>query len=205
MHLKLTRISLLFLLFLTPNLGFGQIYGKVMQYRPTGEFGFATKKTISMELGHLDEFEDAFRFRYLVNFTYLQPRLESFNAPTYESIGGFETFYEGTQRFKTMINVGFGVGWDFSPEVISEWRLRPYIGLDIVPGFHLRYTEVDSYVEKSTEFAVAPFLGFKGRTGLQYSFENSSVFIEVERTYALILKYAFMNYNNIGIGFSHYF
>lgn len=185
--------------------GFSQIYGKVMQFRPTGEFGFVMKKTISAELGSMDEFEDAFRFRYHVNFTYLQPRLATFNLPAYISEQTLTTFYPATQKFKTMINVAFGVGWDFSPDAIDHWKLRPYIGLDIVPGFHLRYTEYSSIILKEKEFNVSPFLGFKGRTGLQYSFKNLDVFIELERTYALILKYAFMNYNNIGIGISRPF
>jgi hypothetical protein len=176
-----------------------------MQYRPTGEFGFATKKSIALEIGNLDEFDDSFRFRYLVNFTYLQPRLEEFKVPTYVSEGGFETFYPGTQKFKTMFNLAFGLGWDFSPEAIDHWKLRPYIGLDIVPGLHLRYTQLNSHVVSSTEFEVAPLLGFKGRAGIQYTFKDDFMFLEIERTYALIMKYAYMNYNNIGIGYAHTF
>jgi hypothetical protein len=173
-----------------------------MQFRPTGEFGFATNKTIMAEFGKWGDFDGITRTRIYGNFVYLQPRMDPFLATGYTDVNGTYSFIPGTQKINTMFNLAFGFGIDMSPEFMNFGKFRPYLGLDISPGFHARHSKIDiPGITNLTEFEVAPFVGFTGRMGAYYSFENSGLFLELQRNYSLILGLAYMNYNTIGIGY----
>jgi len=104
------------------------------------------------------------------------------------------------------MNLILGGGYDFSPEFFDDFALRPYIGADLNIGFHVRETKFyNPAISDVTETGGGAIGGIKGRIGIQYAFENSGFFIDIARTYGIIVPYSFVSYNDVGLGFYYFF
>lgn len=206
MHFKNKFLALTLLVLFLSNTGYSQIYGKVEQIKPTGLFGFVAQKTIGIEVGYLQEFDSQFRGRIYLNLASYKARMDTFPGKGYSNLDGDYKFYPGTEVYSKLINGIFGVGYDFSPDFFDDFLIKPYIGLDLNIGVHIQesHTHIPGIVSSGRSGDGAIF-GVKGRFGMQYSFGNSGLFIDLTRTYTVIVPYAFINFNAYGIGFFHNF
>jgi hypothetical protein len=166
---------------------------------PTGYLGAVLKKAPSISFGTVEDFDGRSRVRMLGNMTYFSPRQERFNIYSNSIEGSTTTIYPGVQEINLYLNLSFAFGFDFS--IIQKDKFNWYIGFDLIAGMTLRqYTTDIPYVSSSGDFSGIPFIGLRGRTGIEYTLDKMSVFLDFNRTYYLNTEATILSYNDLGLG-----
>lgn len=150
-----------------------QIGVRVFNYRPTGEFGFVMKPTMSLEIGLVNAFEDDERWRvnFTATFLIMKPRMETF--PVYGTMTGQgTTVLPGEQSFNKYNIFQLYGGADFA--IIKQDPFVIFIGGDLVAGAaSVDYTHnIQTY--KSESYSGGGILaGLRFRAGAEYVINDS--------------------------------
>ena len=161
---------------------FGQISLQVFNYRPTGEFGFVMKPTVSVQAGYLQSFDDDSRFRIRAGATFLvmKPRMDVF--PVYGLLfDGKQYVLPGTQSFNKYNILLLSGGTDFA--FIRKEKYFIYAGLDITFGAaSVEYVDEIQGLQDESYSGGGYLGGLRGRLGAEYDFnEHIGLFIDAER------------------------
>ena len=182
-----------------PSSSIAQIGIQPQLVLPTGYMGAILKKAPGISIGSIENFDEKWRTRIYGNLIYFTPRREVFNIYSYSIEGNTETVYPGTQEINLYLNASFSMGVD--RRILGSGNFNWFIGGDLTTGITLRQFESNiPNVVTSSEFDGLPFIGIRGRTGLDYSFDDSSIFIDFTRTYYLNTEASFLSYNDLGLG-----
>ena len=205
-----TFICVSALLFFASHITYGQLSLRIFNYRPTGEFGFAMKPLVSMEIGTQGRFSKRATKRTRVGFsaTFLkmEPRLEVF--PTYGVVsdGAGTRVLPGVQAFgKYNVFQLFG-GMDYA--FLHNEKYNVYAGIDLIAGvISVDYTD---YVEswKDESYSGGGILaGFRFRLGIEYNLTDQiSAFIDANRQGFLVAEPRALNDgNDYGLGLRYTF
>lgn len=166
---------------------------------PTGYLGAVLKKAPGLSIGTIKDFETRTRVRMVGDIVYFSPRKDRFDTYAYVTEGSNTTVYPGTEEVNLYLNLSFSFGFDYS--IVQKEKFDWYIGPDLIAGMTLRqYTSDIPSVSSSSEFAGIPFIGLRARTGVEYTFEKMSLFLDISRTYYLNLDAALLNYSDLGLG-----
>ncbi|MES2799862.1 MAG: hypothetical protein V4638_07585 [Bacteroidota bacterium] len=166
---------LIFLIFLKS--GFvtnAQIGVQVAFNRPFAEFGSVMKPTALVEITNAEFFDEGkFRIIYGGNFSVYTPRLDTFRI--YGTSLDYDQFFvhPGAQSFKPFVTLDLFFGGEFSPIEDGDWH--PYIGADILAGFH--YHNYEAHVEGISSIHEVTFgtaIGFRSKLGLEYNFQRKT-------------------------------
>jgi hypothetical protein len=166
---------------------------------PTGYLGAVLKKAPGLSIGTVQDFDSRMRVRMLGDIVYFSPRMDPFDTYAIVSEGNTTTVYPGTEELNLYLNLSFSFGFDFS--MVHKTNFNWYIGPDLIAGMTLRqYTSDIPYVSSGRDFSGVPFIGLRPRTGVEYSFEKMSLFLDLSRTYYLNTDAALLNYTDLGLG-----
>lgn len=182
----------------------GQVGLKIMQVRPTNDFGFIAKKTVAFEALWLQEFEGKSRMRTFVNFANFKSRMDTIPSAAFVSSGNGQEILPAYNGFNKMWNLTLGFGVDFSPEVWEDWKIRPFAGLDFNTGAHSRQSFTNTGVSSIDEGNLALIFGLAGRLGVEANFDRFGLFLEATRNYQYYLEVSGASYNTIGLGVKYF-
>ena len=181
-----------------------QVAVKVMQIRPTGEFGEVMERKVMAEALYMDDFEGRLRPRFSLGLVSMEPQLEKIPVSAYVYNGSTDTVYHGYQSFSKyrMVLIAGGLDW----EALDLDPVRIYPGLGVVFGtikqeyeIHIPNYENESYAEGNF------FAGLRVLAGIEYSFsEPVAAFAEFSRDMYLVAYesggYEGQGHNAIGGG-----
>ncbi len=199
------RYILIFLVIFLSTNTIAQIGVKGVLYSPTGDFGFAMKKTFGPEIIWKSTFDKPIRSRIYLNYSQYKPRLDTVRTVSYETSGSGNAVLPGYVVYTKIWNGILGVGLDYSPEFMEDWPVRPYIGLDLNAGAHHRETETDSGVSNFEENITTLFGGVVGRFGAEANIGSISIFADITRNYNLVAEAPSFAYTSIGLGIVYNF
>lgn len=178
-----------------------QYFVRLMNYRPTGEFGFVMKPANSLELGWQESFEES-RTRMKIGLSYLffKPRLSEFptQSVTYEYAG--TKIYGGNQIFYHFSQIQLSLGFDVA--IIDQEKFAIYAGLDVLTGLQFtKYESNDVYTNLHETILGSPLIGFSGRLGFEYHLNDSySLGFSANRQYFIVTEpRAKLSGNNYGL------
>lgn len=180
-----------------------QVFLRVGNYRPTGEFGFVMKPTISFEAGLAGTINDDNKWRTMASLTYLHmtPRMDTFPTVTTMTVGSTTTVLPGQQAFSKYNLIVLSVGFDY-PFYYTD-QLALYGGFDLQAG--AASVEYYEYVPTYKQFSYSGggvLAGARFRLGFDYSFnDNWGVFTTATRHIFLLTEpAAILAGNDYGIG-----
>lgn len=188
---------------------FAQLGLKGVLFSPTGDFGFTHKKTLGAELIWKVDFKKPFRMRFFVNAAQHQPRLDTIRTITPGGTIYAVKYGPGYITYNKLLNVTAGLGVDYSPQFMSDWKIRPYLGVDIDFGVH--YFEYESKsgfdIYASTKRYSLLFGGGVIRVGGEMNFKKMGVFFDISRCYNLVVEEPVFGftYTAYGIGINYNF
>jgi hypothetical protein len=184
-----------------------QIGVQVAFNRPFAEFGSVMKPTFLVEVNSAEYFtEGKFRKVYGGYASVFTPRLDTFRIfGTVQSDNEFSV-HPGTQSFKPFVTLDLFFGGEFSPIEDGDWH--PYVGIDVLVGFH--YHHFESQVEgisSAEESTFGTAVGFRSKLGLEYNLgKKSAIFAQYSLGTRLSLQPLFWSPTwAIGVGFKHRF
>lgn len=177
---------------------------KIMQVRPTNDFGFIAKNTLALEALWLPEFEGSTRMRTSVSFANFKARMDTIPNAAFVSSGNGQEILPAYYGFTKMWNLTLGFGVDFSPEAWEDWKIRPFTGLDFNTGAHSRQTFTNTGVSSIDEGNMTLIFGVAGRLGIEANFNHFGLFLETTRNYHYYLQVSGASYNTIGIGVNYF-
>lgn len=199
MNNRIKKVLFIGILFFSHFSVHGQFSIKTGLVSPTGYMGAVLKKAPFISVGKIANFNGRFRSRFMGEFIYFSPRQERFDIYAYVTEGNTETVYPGTQSINLYMNLNCSIGYDFG--VVNKGDFHWFIGMDAFVGMTLRQYEEDvPLVVTGRDFSGIPMIGLRGRTGLEYSFDKFSLFVDVSRSYYLNTEGFILNYNEYGIG-----
>jgi len=145
---------------------------KLSSYRPHGELGYINKPGISLEGGHIGEFEDRFRKGITASLSFMLPRVPIHR--TYELIN--RNPHEATLKYTFTAIFSINYFYDFA--LIEKSNYTVFLGLGVgIGGFGTDYTYNSPTVSRSmSEFfmlgQISPRLGFEYpiKDGVKLSF-----------------------------------
>jgi len=165
---------------------------------PTGVKGVYLNKSPGIRFGRAYSFENRWRIRFLGSLSYFIPRKRVFKVYGVEE-SNTTTFYQGTKSIKLFLNIEFSPGLDI--KIIEKGLFSWYAGFDVPIGANTSVNEVNiPHIQSSRESILAIYIGFRGRTGIEYEFDAYTLFLEIDRTYSMGSETFTMNYNTLGIG-----
>ena len=179
---------------------FGQIGIKAVQFRPTNDFGFVMKKAYGPELLWMTEFEGSVRMRWSASFASFKPRMENIETVAFVNDGGTESILPTYYNIRKMWNLTLGMGLDYSPEIMEDWFVRPFAGIDLNVGAHHREGFTNTGISSIDESTSTSLLGIAGRIGATVPFERAGLFVEMTRNYQFYVSVSGASYNTVGIG-----
>lgn len=199
-NFNFTKLFLIVMMFgFVSHIAMSQLAIKPGLTLPTGYLGALLKKAPTLAIGKIEDFDNRSRSRMLGEITYFSPRRDIYDVYAYVIEGDQETVYPGRQEVKLYLNLTFSMGLDYS--IVQKNNFNFYAGADLLLGMTLRSYQLDIPMVKSEgEFSGLPYFGIRGRAGVDYSFENFSLFLEMNRTYYLNSEKFFLSYNDLGIG-----
>lgn len=203
MSKQIFKLLLSFLLLMSINHLNAQISIKIVQFRPTNDFGFIAEKTFGPELIWKKEFNGSTRTRYYVNFANYKSRMDTIPTVSYVSSGNGSEILPSYYGYSKIWNLSLGFGFDYSPEILEDWLIRPFIGMDLNTGAHQRQTFTNTGVSSIDEGNLVPLFGAVGRFGLESTFDKFGVFLEATRNYNLYIPIASGSLNTIGFGVTY--
>jgi len=194
------KILLLILLF-SCNFIYSQVGVKILHARPTDDFGFAVKPTISGEIIYKKiNSKKKLVSRFGIGFIRFSPRLDTFPVRGVLVTYGNSSSVPG-KLAPSPCNYFYGnIGLDYKIKINDSICFYP--GLDINMGRtmskHYEFYPMisDGYYEDNRII-----LGGGIRIGLEYIYKRKfAFFIEVERNINKILYYELLNYNEYACG-----
>jgi hypothetical protein len=179
--------------------GNGQLALRTGLVSPTGYLGAVVKKAPFISIGKISELDGRFRNRMMGELCYFSPRKDRFDIYASVIEGNEETIFPGTQEINLYMNLAFSFGYDY--KVLEKDAFNWFLGFDAVAGLTLRqYNEDVPYVVSGGDFSGLPYIGLRGRTGVEYAFDKFTLFVDVSRTYYLNSEAFLLNYNDLGLG-----
>ncbi len=182
--------------------GYGQIAVKVLQFRPSGDFGALMKKTFTGEIMFMSKFKPHFRMRAGLTFVPLKTRLDTIHFVTVRD-GNYLIPSYYTYKKYNMLNIFIGFDYSF----IDNEHFAPYIGMDIIFGtVAVDYSKSIPTLEQEDAQINYVLAGIRPRIGFEYTFyEHYGIFLEVSRGMYLITENGFYANNDIGLGIHYTF
>lgn len=201
---KIILLSFFFQLGFVVN---SQIGLQVAFSRPFAEFGSVMKPTAMIEITNAEFFDEGkFRMIYGGNLSVFTPRLDTFRI--YGTSTGYTQNYvhPGAQTFKPFVTLDLFFGGEFSPLEDGDWH--PYIGADILAGFHYHsYTSDVEGISSSEETTFGTAIGFRSKVGLEYNFQRkTALFAQYTLGTRLAIQPRFWSPTwTVGLGVRHSF
>jgi hypothetical protein len=196
------RKLIIVLLFIISSESYGQIAAKVIQFRPSGDFGALMKRTFTGEIMYMTQFDPYLRVRAGLGFVPLQTRVDTLKYVTVRDGNYLIPSYITYRKYNMF--VGF-FGLDVS--VLDNEHFNPYLGFDILAGTVV--VDYDKRIPTLLEESAAVsymLVGFRPRIGFEYTFyEHYGIFLEVSRGMYLITEQGLYANNDIGLGFHYTF
>ena len=197
-------------LFFASHLAYGQIGVRVFNYRPTGEFGFAMKPLVSLEIGYQPRFSKRSTKRWRTGFSLLylnmKPRLEVFPVYGVRYDGNGTTVLPGYQSFQKYAIFQLTGGSDFA--FIHKDKYNVYAGADLVIGAaNVEYTNVIIGWKDESYQGGGILAGFRFRLGVDYNItDHIGVFVNANRQGFLVTEPGALNgANDFGLGMRYSF
>jgi len=194
----LKRIILSFLFLITFPSVYSQFTIQPLIISPTGIYGVYLNKSPGFRFGRLYDFENRWRIRLLGSLAYFIPRKNTFNVAGVEE-SYIVTVHSGTKSIKLFANIEFSSGMDI--KIVEKGLFSWYAGFDVPIGGNLSRIEVNiPGIVNSGETLTSIYVGFRGRTGIEFELEDHILFLEIDRTYSMGAENFVLNYNTLGIG-----
>ena len=198
------------LFFLLSNCSIAQVSLRLVNYRPTGEFGFVMKPAWSVEVGWQPRFSKRTTKRMRTGFSLLylnmKPRMEVFPVSGVLHDGNGTTVLPGSQAFQRYRVFQLAGGFDYA--VVHRQKLNLYAGFDIIAGVvSVDYTH-DIPGWKNESYQGGGIMGGgRVRLGAEYSLSDRiSIFLNASRsTFLLSEPTSISSANDYGLGVRYSF
>ncbi len=192
------------------HLCWGQIIVRVLNYRPTGEFGFVMKAMNAIEVGAQQPFSKRLTKRWRGNMSLLylnmKPRLEIFPVVGFTVDSKGRRVIPGLQTFNKYRILQFIIGYDYA--IIHKEKFNFYAGADMVAG----RTNVDYILVyptwKNEMYEGGDILaGLRLRLGIDYNITQAlGIFINANREGFFIAQSSgIFGANDYGLGMRYSF
>jgi hypothetical protein len=172
----------IFFLFFISQTAFGQISLRVLNYRPTGDFGFVMKPLTTVELGYVRPFEgDRFRLEGSLRFLHLKPRLDTFPITVYTSQGIWgTTVFPGSRSYTKYDIWQLSGGIDYA--FFQKGDINLFTGMSVILGTaDIAYDHHSAIVNEDFEYR-GGMAGLRFRIGAEYQLSDRfGVFLTVYR------------------------
>lgn len=206
-HYSMKKLLQTLLLLLLTAPAVAQLSLNVFNYRPTGEFGFVMKPTVSAQLNYIKSFDEDHRFRIRAGATFLvmKPRMDVF--PVFALLFDDKQYVlPGTQSFQRYDVFLLSGGTDCA--IIRKKKLFVYAGLDIVLGLaSVSYSDHIERLEDKSYTGGGELGGLRGRIGTEYDLnDHIGLMLEIEREGWLLSDPLSINWaNRYGLGAKYNF
>lgn len=180
-----------------------QVFLRIGNYRPTGEFGFVMKPTVSFEGGLAGTINEDNKWRTMASLSFMRmtPRMDTFPTVTTMTTGSGTTILPGQQSFSKYNIILLSVGFDY-PFYYTD-QLAIYGGFDLqAGGATVEYYENVPTYKQFTYSGGGVIAGGRFRLGFDYYInDNWGLFASATRHIFLITEPAAISAaNDYGIG-----
>jgi hypothetical protein len=201
-HLHMKRSFLLILFILVVANSWAQLGLKVVNLRPTGQFGQVMERTYSAQVMYIDDFEETMRARFFLAYYKLKPRLEQFPVTGYEYRDGIWTVFPGVEIWDKYNLLFLGGGLDWGLLTLLDDKLTLYPGFEIFGGTVSEKYTSDVPGISTKDFTGGHVLAGVGlRAGADYVLTDGlAMFAEYTTSTYFVAETGRFTYNDIGIG-----
>ena len=184
---------------------YSQLGLRIYNYRPTGEFGYVMKPTLSLEVGYMKSFENEGRIRpnFSITALIMKPRMDVF--PVYGVLNE-TTVLPCKQSFQKYNIFQLNAGLDFA--IIQRSKFDFYGGCQIIlGGANVEYTDEIQTIRTMDYEGGGILGGLRLSTGVEYDLnEGISFFVNACRNVFLVTEPTSLNWaNDYGVGICYTF
>jgi hypothetical protein len=205
---RLTRALCLVVLASCTHSLFAQLGLRVVQLRPTGEFGMVMEKKVSAELLYIPAFEeDKLRMRASIGIFNMKPRLEVFPTNAWIYDGNGYTQLPGTQSFSKWNMTMLSGGVDLALVRLKDETLNFYPGVDIVfGGITMEYESHTPGISDEYFSGGQLMAGLRFRLGADHAIgDHLGLLLEACRAYYFVEETGRLDHNEIALGVRYQF